>query len=65
MIASRSTALGCLLLGMVAAGAGEASGQWSQFRGPNGSGVDSAAGYPVAFSPTNNRSEERRVGKEC
>ena len=54
MIASRSTALGCLLLGMVAAGAGDASGQWSQFRGPNGSGVDSAAGYPVAFSSTNN-----------
>jgi outer membrane protein assembly factor BamB len=28
--------------------------QWSQFRGPNGSGVDSAAGYPVEFSPTKN-----------
>lgn len=54
MIAFRSTALGWLLLGMIAAGAGDASGQWSQFRGPNGSGVDSAAGYPVAFSPTNN-----------
>ena len=54
MIACRSTALGWLLLGMIAAGAGDASGQWSQFRGPNGSGVDSAAGYPVAFSPTNN-----------
>ena len=39
---------------MLAAGAGDASGQWSQFRGPNGSGVDSAAGYPVAFSPTSN-----------
>src|SRR6266404_4486610 len=29
-------------------------GQWSQFRGPNGSGVDSAAGYPVEFSPSKN-----------
>jgi len=28
--------------------------QWPQFRGPNGSGVDSGAGYPIAFSPTNN-----------
>ena len=54
MIAGRSTTLGWLLLGMLAAGAGDASGQWSQFRGPNGSGVDSAVGYPVAFSPTNN-----------
>ena len=53
-MACRSTALGWLLLGMLAAGAGDASGQWSQFRGPNGSGVDSAIGYPVAFSPTNN-----------
>ncbi len=31
-----------------------ADGSWSQFRGPNGSGVDSAAGYPVEFSPTKN-----------
>ncbi len=28
--------------------------QWPQFRGPNGSGVDTGAGYPVAFSPTKN-----------
>src|SRR5271165_3341148 len=28
--------------------------QWSQFRGPNGSGVDSGAGYPTEFSPTKN-----------
>jgi outer membrane protein assembly factor BamB len=54
MIACRSTALGGLLLAMLCAGAGDASGQWPQFRGPNGSGVDSAAGYPVAFSPTRN-----------
>ena len=54
MIACRSTAVGWLLVGMLAAGASDAFGQWSQFRGPNGSGVDSAGGYPVAFSPTNN-----------
>lgn len=28
--------------------------QWPQFRGPNGSGVDSGSGYPVAFSPARN-----------
>ena len=28
--------------------------QWPQFRGPNGSGVGSAAGYPVTFSPAAN-----------
>ena len=31
-----------------------ADNQWMQFRGPNGSGVDSAAGYPVEFSPSKN-----------
>lgn len=31
-----------------------AGAQWTQFRGPNGAGVDSAAGYPVEFSPTRN-----------
>ena len=31
-----------------------ADGQWTGFRGPNGSGVDSAAGYPVEFSPSKN-----------
>jgi len=54
MIACQSTRLAWLLLATLAAGAGKASGQWSQFRGPNGSGVDSAVGYPVAFSPTSN-----------
>ena len=43
-----------LLLAMLGAGVGESSAQWPQFRGPNGSGVDSGAGYPVAFSPTSN-----------
>jgi len=28
--------------------------QWTQFRGPNGSGVDSSAGYPSEFAPTKN-----------
>src|SRR6266404_651574 len=28
--------------------------QWPQFRGPNGSGVDSGTGYPVVFSPSKN-----------
>src|SRR5215472_12054735 len=31
---------------------GRAGAQWSRFRGPNGSGVDSSVGYPVEFSPT-------------
>jgi len=31
-----------------------AENQWTQFRGPNGSGVDSAGGYPVEFSPSKN-----------
>jgi outer membrane protein assembly factor BamB len=43
---------GWLVLGLLAAAAGEAPAQWPQFRGPNGSGVDSASGYPVAFSPS-------------
>ena len=33
--------------------AGRANAEWPQFRGPNGSGVDSAIGYPVEFSPAN------------
>jgi outer membrane protein assembly factor BamB len=28
--------------------------QWSQFRGPNGSGIDTGAGYPFDFSPSKN-----------
>jgi len=36
-----------------AAGLGGDS-QWNQFRGPNGSGVDNASGYPVEFSLTKN-----------
>ena len=33
---------------------GRADAQWIQFRGPNGSGVDSSTGDPVEFSPTKN-----------
>ncbi len=33
---------------------GRADAQWPGFRGPNGSGVDSSAGYPVEFSPARN-----------
>ena len=36
------------------AGAGTTYGQWPQFRGPNGSGIDPGRGYPVAFSPDKN-----------
>jgi outer membrane protein assembly factor BamB len=39
---------------LVLLSAGPANGEWPQFRGPNGSGVDSAAGYPVEFSPAKN-----------
>ena len=42
----------CLLLLIVTAGRADA--QWARFRGPNGSGVDLSAGYPVEFSPTRN-----------
>ena len=42
------------LLAILGAGVTESSAQWPQFRGPNGSGVDSGGGYPVAFSPTSN-----------
>lgn len=40
------------LLSLVVTGRAEA--QWNRFRGPNGSGVDSASGYPVEFSPSKN-----------
>ena len=40
-----------LLLGLMTPAA---DNQWTQFRGPNGSGVDSSAGYPVEFSPSKN-----------
>lgn len=48
-IAGRVSGLGLALL-LVAT---PADAQWGQFRGPNGSGVDTSTGYPVTFSPTN------------
>jgi outer membrane protein assembly factor BamB len=42
-----------ILLALIIIG-GRADAQWAQFRGPNGSGVDSSSGYPVEFSPTKN-----------
>src|SRR5438045_828123 len=39
---------------LAALSAGTAHGDWPQFRGPNGSGVDSAVGYPAEFSPAKN-----------
>ena len=42
------------LLATLGVGVTQSSAQWPQFRGPNGSGVDSGTGYPVAFSPTAN-----------
>jgi outer membrane protein assembly factor BamB len=50
----RRIAYGSLVLCVLAAAPDDALAQWPQFRGPNGSGVDSASGYPVAFSPTTN-----------
>ena len=47
----------CCLIGVtlgLATSAAPARAQWSQFRGPNGSGVDAAAGYPTTFSPAEN-----------
>ena len=47
----QSFVVSCLLLIVTAS---RADAQWARFRGPNGSGVDSSAGYPVEFSPTKN-----------
>ena len=41
-----------LTFAALAAFAGDS--QWGQFRGANGSGVDTASGYPVEFSPAKN-----------
>ncbi len=42
------------LMTLAGAAWSQTSGVWPQFRGPNGSGVDSATGYPVEFSPQKN-----------
>ena len=52
-------AVSSLLLLIVTAG--QADAQWARFRGPNGSGVDSSAGYPVEFSPAKNMSWKAAV----
>ena len=44
--------LSLLLLPMLAVS--PANAQWTQFRGPNGSGVGADTGYPVEFSPSKN-----------
>jgi outer membrane protein assembly factor BamB len=44
----------CYALPLLAATVTAGDGNWTQFRGPNGSGVDSATGYPVEFSPSKN-----------
>jgi outer membrane protein assembly factor BamB len=48
----RGLALAMLAAVMVATG--RPAAQWPQFRGPNGTGVASDAGYPVEFSPAKN-----------
>ncbi|HXW06150.1 MAG TPA: PQQ-binding-like beta-propeller repeat protein [Vicinamibacterales bacterium] len=50
----RVVGYGGVLTCVLATGAGHAFGQWPQFRGPNGSGVDSSEGYPAVFSPARN-----------
>jgi len=44
----------CAVTSLIALTSQPALAQWPQFRGPNGSGVDTATGYPVKFSPTEN-----------
>ena len=45
---------GAFLSALLIAGSGTALAQWPQFRGPNGSGIDSSAAYPTTFSPAKN-----------
>ena len=53
------TAIGILVLFACLSTSGAAdqaarTGEWARFRGPNGSGVSTAANVPVEFSPTKN-----------
>ena len=41
---------GALPLLLVLVASHPSAAQWTQFRGPNGSGVDGSTGYPVEFS---------------
>ena len=52
MTIRRNAVRALLFLSLLAVAA--AYGQWPQFRGPNGSGVDYATGYPAVFSPSKN-----------
>jgi outer membrane protein assembly factor BamB len=45
---------GALSLLLLLVASHPAAGQWTQFRGPNGSGVDGSTGYPVEFSASKN-----------
>lgn len=51
---NRSCAFRVFSLFLMMLAASRADGQWTQFRGPNGSGVGSGAGYPVEFSSSKN-----------
>src|SRR6185436_7880749 len=53
--------LSVLSLLLLIVSAGRVDAQWAQFRGPNGSGIDSSTGYPVEFSPTKNRAWKAAV----
>ncbi len=45
-----AVALSCVLVCLFT----RVDAQWSQFRGPNGTGIGDGAGYPTEFSPTTN-----------
>ncbi len=45
---------GALSLLLLLVASHPAAAQWTQFRGPNGSGVDGSTGYPVEFSASKN-----------
>lgn len=51
---AKNPALQLCVLSLLRLTASGADDQWTQFRGPNGSGVDSTAGYPTEFSPSKN-----------
>ena len=51
---NRIRTVSALSLALVTLAARPADAQWTQFRGPNGSGVGSGAGYPVEFSSSKN-----------
>ena len=48
------SASGVTFLLVLVLGASRAEGQWTQFRGPNGSGIGAHEGYPAEFSASKN-----------